>query len=114
MAWDREASCLASSKKAADRKVPTGKGRARRSTDRDGRVDLEDPLGFLVLVAHPVGPMEADSPHLGLGNCYPEDQDICFANFHRVVLYQRDVGKTTVRRHYLYLKKYIYLVNKAC
>ena len=79
---------------AADRRGPTGRDRARRSTDRDGRVAREDPLDFLALGAPllVVGPMEACSPHLGLGNYYPEDQDICFANFHRVVLKQRNSG----------------------
>ena len=78
---------------AADRRGPTGRGHARRSTDRDGRVDREDPRGFLALAAHLVGrPMAADSPHLDLGNYYPEALDICFANFHRVVLNQRNSG----------------------
>ena len=62
-----------------------GRDRARRSTGRDD-LGVEDPLDFRVLGAHLVDPMEACSPHLGLGNCYPEDQDICFASYHLVVL----------------------------
>lgn len=78
---------------AADRRGPTGRGHARRSTDRDGRVDREDPQGFLALGVHLEGrPMEVDSPRLDLGNYYPEALDICFANFHRVVLNRRNSG----------------------